>query len=71
MPRPATLVYRLSGTRRNRWALSSVAAWKRRRRVRSGLTPHLFADSNPPDVVLAELGDLGWAVGASLLVSDD
>jgi glucokinase len=31
---------------------------------------HLFVDDNPPHVQVAELGDLGGAVGASLLVGD-
>ena len=31
--------------------------------------PHLFADDRPPAVELAALGDLGGAIGASLLVS--
>ena len=30
---------------------------------------HLFVDDNPPDFKLAELGDLGGAIGASLLVA--
>jgi len=30
--------------------------------------PHLFNDDRPPDVLLAELGDLGGALGAALLV---
>ena len=38
------------------------------RRIEAEMTPHLFADSNPPDVLLAELGDLGGAIGASLLM---
>ena len=37
------------------------------RRIEAAMTPHLFNDSDPPDVVLAELGDLGGAIGASLL----
>jgi hypothetical protein len=32
------------------------------------MQPHLFADSRPPHVHVAALGDLGGAVGASLLV---
>jgi glucokinase len=36
-------------------------------RIQAAMTPHLFNDSDPPDVVLAELGDLGGAIGASLL----
>ncbi len=30
---------------------------------------HLFVDDNPPDFVIASLGDLGGAIGASLLVA--
>ena len=30
---------------------------------------HLFVDDRPPDFKLAELGDLGGAIGASLLVA--
>jgi glucokinase len=37
-------------------------------RIRSAMSPHLFVDSNPPAVHLAALGDLGGAIGASLLV---
>jgi glucokinase len=29
--------------------------------------PHLFHDTNPPDVLVASLGDLGGALGAALL----
>jgi glucokinase len=38
-------------------------------KIREAMAPHLFKDSDPPAVVLAELGDLGGAIGASLLVS--
>jgi glucokinase len=38
------------------------------RRIRSAMTPHLFSDQTPPEVHLASLGDLGGAIGASLLV---
>ena len=38
-------------------------------RIREAMMPHLFDDQNPPDVRLAELGDLGGAIGASLLVT--
>jgi glucokinase len=31
--------------------------------------PHLFVDDRPPDVRLAELGDLGGAIGAALLAT--
>jgi glucokinase len=37
-------------------------------RIREELLPHLFFDDRPPDLRLAELGDLGGAIGASLLV---
>ena len=38
-------------------------------RIERAMMPHLFADSSPPAVRVAELGDLGGAIGASLLVS--
>jgi glucokinase len=38
------------------------------RRIEAAMMPHVFADSNPPAVHLAALGDLGGAIGASLLV---
>jgi hypothetical protein len=34
------------------------------------MSKHLFLDQQPPAIVLAELGDLGGAIGASLLVAD-
>jgi glucokinase len=37
-------------------------------RVREAMLPHLFRDEDPPRVALAELGDLGGAIGAALLV---
>ena len=37
-------------------------------RIREAMMPHLFADEHPPAVELAALGDLGGAIGASLLV---
>ena len=37
-------------------------------RIREAMEPHLFANENPPAVELAALGDLGGAIGASLLV---
>jgi glucokinase len=37
-------------------------------KLREAMMPHLFASERPPAVVLAELGDLGGAIGASLLV---
>jgi glucokinase len=38
------------------------------KRIREAMMPHLFVDSRPPAVVGATLGDLGGAIGASLLV---
>ena len=38
------------------------------RRIESAMMPHLFADDHPPAVRVAALGDLGGAIGASLLV---
>jgi glucokinase len=38
------------------------------RRIREAMMPHLFVDSRPPAVLGATLGDLGGAIGASLLV---
>ena len=38
-------------------------------RIASAMQPHLFADSRPPHVEVAALGDLGGAIGASLLVA--
>jgi len=37
-------------------------------RIATAIQPHLFNDQNPPDVEVAALGDLGGAIGASLLV---
>jgi glucokinase len=37
-------------------------------RIAAAMMPHLFADENPPAIELAALGDLGGAIGASLLV---
>jgi glucokinase len=39
-------------------------------RIGEAMLPHLFRDQDPPALRLAELGDLGGAVGASLLVAD-
>jgi glucokinase len=39
-------------------------------RIRDAIMPHLFADHRPPDVLLASLGDLGGAVGATLLAAE-
>jgi len=38
------------------------------KRIREAMQPHLFNDTNPPDVLPAGLGDLGGAIGAALLV---
>jgi glucokinase len=38
-------------------------------RILDAMMPHLFVDSDPPAVRVAALGDLGGAIGASLLVS--
>jgi glucokinase len=37
-------------------------------RIREAMMPHLFNDADPPAIELAALGDLGGAIGASLLV---
>jgi glucokinase len=39
-------------------------------RIRKAMKPHLFVDEQPPQVSLAALGDLGGAIGATLLFSD-
>jgi glucokinase len=38
------------------------------KRIRKAMDPHLFNNTNPPDVMVAGLGDLGGALGAALLV---
>jgi len=38
------------------------------KRINAAIQPHLFADFRPPPVSVAALGDLGGAIGASLLV---
>jgi glucokinase len=38
-------------------------------RLAAEMLPHLFADSRPPHVEVAALGDLGGAIGATLLVA--
>jgi glucokinase len=38
-------------------------------RILDAMLPHLFVDTDPPAVRVAALGDLGGAIGASLLVS--
>ncbi len=37
-------------------------------RIRDAMHPHLFSDTRPPIVQVAQLGDLGGAIGAALLV---
>ena len=37
-------------------------------RIREAMMPHLFNDERPPAIEVAALGDLGGAIGASLLV---
>ncbi len=39
-------------------------------RIAAAMLPHLFADYDPPQVHVAALGDLGGAIGASLLVRE-
>jgi glucokinase len=36
-------------------------------KIAKEMQPHLFHDTNPPDVLVASLGDLGGALGAALL----
>ena len=38
-------------------------------RIRDAMMPHLFVDHRPPEVLLASLGDLGGATGATLLAA--
>lgn len=38
-----------------------------RQRIADAMLPHLFKDADPPPLVLAELGDLGGAIGAARL----
>ncbi len=38
-------------------------------RIRKAMQPHMFNDANPPDILVAALGDVGGALGAALLVS--
>jgi glucokinase len=39
------------------------------KRILDAMMPHLFVDNDPPVVQVAALGDLGGAIGASLLVN--
>jgi glucokinase len=41
------------------------------KQIADAMQPHLFADSRPPHVHVAALGDLGGAIGAALLVRDE
>jgi len=36
-------------------------------KIRDAMQPHLFVPDDPPEVSVADLGDLGGAVGATLL----
>jgi glucokinase len=38
------------------------------KRIAEAMQPHLFIDSRPPHVHVAALGDLGGAIGATLLL---
>jgi glucokinase len=40
-------------------------------RIAQAMQPHLFADYRPPDVHVAALGDLGGAIGATLLLEEE
>jgi glucokinase len=40
-------------------------------RIAQAMQPHLFADTRPPHVHVAALGDLGGAIGAALLCETD
>jgi glucokinase len=39
-------------------------------RIREAMMLHLFADHRPPEVLLASLGDLGGAIGATLVAAE-
>jgi glucokinase len=38
------------------------------KQIGKAMQPHLFADERPPRIHVAALGDLGGAIGASLLI---
>ena len=38
--------------------------------IEKAMKPHLFVDDRPPQVSLAALGDLGGAIGATLLIKN-
>ena len=39
-----------------------------REKIEKAMMPHLFSSENPPPFMMAELGDLGGAIGAALLI---
>jgi glucokinase len=39
-----------------------------REKIEKAMMPHLFSSDNPPPLLMAELGDLGGAIGAALLI---
>jgi glucokinase len=39
-----------------------------RKKIEKAMMPHLFSSDNPPPFLMAELGDLGGAIGAALLI---
>jgi glucokinase len=39
------------------------------KRIFDAMLPHLFVDTDPPALQVAALGDLGGAIGASLLLN--
>jgi len=39
------------------------------KKIEKAMRPHLFVDDRPPEVALATLGDLGGAIGATLLIA--
>jgi glucokinase len=39
------------------------------KKISKAMRPHLFVDDRPPEVSLAALGDLGGAIGATLLIA--
>jgi glucokinase len=41
------------------------------KRIAEAMQPHLFSDSRPPHIHVAALGDLGGAIGATLLLGRD
>ena len=49
-------------------AASGYGWASRRKRIEKAMMPHLFSSENPPPFLMAELGDLGGAIGAALLI---